>query len=77
MVWDNPFDYNIDLCVETEEGDTIYLMVNGKNIGFNSRALTEDELQFLSHVHLMSKFQWNPKTVHLGEVRADALRQII
>ena len=27
IVWDNPFDSNIEICVETEDGDTIDLIV--------------------------------------------------
>ena len=32
MVWDNPFDSNGELCIETEDGDTIYLISNGTNL---------------------------------------------
>ena len=66
MVWDNPFDSNRELCVETEDGNTIDIMENCTNIGFDSRAPTEYELQSLPHVHLKSKFQRNPETVQLG-----------
>ena len=52
MVWYNPFDSNRELCVETENGDTIDLIANGTKIGFDSRAPTENELQSLPHVHL-------------------------
>ena len=45
MVWDNPFDLNRKLCVETEDGDTIDLIENGTNIGFDSITPTEHELQ--------------------------------
>ena len=44
MVWDKKIDLNRELCVETENGDTIDLIANGTNVGFNSRALTEHEL---------------------------------
>ena len=44
MVWDNPFDSNRELCVETEDGNTIGLIENGTRIGFYSIAPTEHEL---------------------------------
>ena len=74
MVWDNTFDSNRELCVETEDGDTIYITANGAKFGFDSRAPTEHELQLLPHVHLTSKFQWNPDTVQLEEVRANTFK---
>ena len=74
MVWDNTFDSNKELCVETEDGDTIYITANGAKFGFDSRAPTEHELQLLPHVHLTSKFQWNPDTVQLEEVRANTFK---
>ena len=56
MVWDNYFDSNGEICLEIEGGDTIDLIKNGTNIGFNSIATTEHELQLLPHVNLTSKF---------------------
>ena len=50
MGWDNPFDSNRDLCVETEDGDIIDIIANDMNIGFDSRAPTEHELKSLPHV---------------------------
>ena len=74
MVWNNPFDSNRELRVETEDGETIDLIENGKNIGFNSRTQTEHELQSMIHVRLTSNFQWNLEKFHIGEVRADAFK---
>ena len=73
MFWGKYYDSNKELCVETEFCETIDLIANGTNIGFDSRAPTEHELQLLPHVHLKSKFQLNSETVHLGKVRSDAL----
>ena len=67
-----PFDFNREICIETENGNTIYLIVNVTKIGFDSRAPTEHELQSLPHVHLTSEFKWNSDTVHIVEVRAYA-----
>ena len=44
MVWDKKIDLNRELCVETENVNTIDIIANGTNVGFNSRALTEHEL---------------------------------
>ena len=74
MVWDNPFDSNRKLWVETEDGDTIDIINNGTNVGLDSRAPTEHEFQSLPHVQLTSKFQWNPDMVQLGEVRAGTFK---
>ena len=41
MVWDNPFDSNRELCVETEYAKTIYLIANGTEIGLDLIAPTE------------------------------------
>ena len=71
MFWDNSFDSNRELSVKTEYGDTIYLVAIGIKIAFDSIAPTEHKLQSLPYVHLTSKFQWNPKTVQLGEVRSN------
>ena len=43
MIWYNTFDLNRELCVETEDGNTIYLIANYTNIIFDSRAPTEHE----------------------------------
>ena len=75
MVWDNHFDSNRELCAETEDGKIIDLIVNVTKIGFDSRAPTDHEFQSLPHVHLISKFQWNPKTVQLGEVIDDVFKE--
>ena len=40
-----PFDSNREPCVETEGGNTIDLIANGTNIGFDSRTPTENEFQ--------------------------------
>ena len=74
MVWNNPFDSNRELRVETEVGETIDLIANGKNIGFNSRTQTEHKLQSMLHVRLISNFQWNLEKFQIGEVRADAFK---
>ena len=74
MVWYNPFDSNREIFVETEDGDTIDIIANGTKIGFDSRAPTDHELQSLPHVHLTSKFQWNPNTVQPGEVISGAYK---
>ena len=74
MVWDNPFDSNRELFVETEDGNTIYLIENCTKIGFNSIAPTDHELQSLLYVHLTSNFQWNPEAVQPGEVRDNDIR---
>ena len=72
MIWDNPFDSNIEVCIETEGVYKIDLIANGTKIEFNSISPTEPELKLLPHVHIIQKFQWNPKTVQLVEVRSDA-----
>ena len=74
MVWDNPFDSNREICVETEDGKTIDLLANGTDIRPDQRVPNEHELQSLPHVHLTSKFQWNPDTAQIGEVRDDAFK---
>ena len=55
MVWDKPFDSKRLLCVETGDGDTIYILANGIKVGFDSRAPTDHKLKSLPHVHLTSK----------------------
>ena len=75
LVWNNPFDSNKELRVETEDSNTIYLIENGTKIGFYSISLTNHELQLLNHVQLTSKFHWNPDRVNIGEVRDDHIKE--
>ena len=42
MVWDKPFYYNIEIYVETEYGNKIYLIANGIDIEFDSIAPTDN-----------------------------------
>ena len=68
----NSFDSNREMCVKTEDGDTINLISNGTNIVLYSISSTEHEFQLLPRVQLTSKFQWNPDMFQLGEVRFNA-----
>ena len=77
MVWDKPFDSTRQLFVETENGNTIYILADGIKVGLDSRAPTDHKLQSLPHVHLTSKIQWNPETVQLGEVRYNSFGKFI
>ena len=49
MVWDNPFDLYRDLCIETDDVNTIDLTPDGTKIGFGSHVLTDKELRTILH----------------------------
>ena len=68
MVWDNPFDPYRDLCIETGNVNTIYLIPDGTRIGFSSYVSTDKELRTLPHIEVTSGSEWNPNTVKLGKV---------
>ena len=68
MVWDNPFDENRDLCLETYEGDTCDLIPDDTNIGFSSHVLTEEDIRTVLHIKVTSGSECNPNTVKLCKV---------
>ena len=71
MVWYNPFDPYRYLCIETVDGNTIYMTPDGTNIGFSSHVPTDEKLRTLSHIEVTSGSEWNPHTVKLGKVSMD------
>ena len=50
MVWDNPFDPYRYLCIETGDGNTIDLILDGTKIGFSSHVPTDEELRTIPHI---------------------------
>ena len=71
MVWDNPFDLYRDLCIETGDGNKIYLTPERTKIGFRSHVPTDEVLRTLLHIEVTSGSEWNPNTVKLGKVSMD------
>ena len=71
MVWDNPFEPYRDLCIEMDDGNTIYLTPDGTKIGFSSYVTTNKELRTLPHIEVTSGSEWNTNTVKLGKVSMD------
>ena len=71
MVWDNPFDPYMDLCIETGDGNTIDLTPDGTKIVFSSHVPTDEEFRALLHIEVTSGLEWNPNTVKLGKVSMD------
>ena len=43
MVWDNPFDPYTNLCIKTDNGNTIDMTPHGTKIGFSSHVPTNEE----------------------------------
>ena len=54
IVWDNPLDTNMDICLETCEGNKIYFIPDGTNIGFSLHVPTEEELRNLPYIEVTS-----------------------
>ena len=68
MVWDNLFDSNKYICLETCEGDTIDLIPDQIKIGFIWHVLIKEDLRTLPYIKVTSGLEWNPKTVKHGKV---------
>ena len=66
--WDNPFDPNHSLCIETSCGVIIPLSLKGTKLSFNSRVPSTHELNTCYHIDMTSINEWNPRTVQLGAV---------
>ena len=66
--WDNPFDTNHGLSIDTPCGLVIPLVAKGTKIAFRSRVPTRDELRSCIHIEMTSRREWNPHSVVLGEV---------
>ena len=71
IVWDNPFDPYMDLCIKTGNGNMIDMTLDGTNIGFSSYVPTDEEIRALPHIEVTSGSEWNPNTVKLGKVSMD------
>ena len=54
MVWDNNFDPNMDICLDTCEGYTIDLIPDGTSIGSSLHVPMEEELMEISHIEVIS-----------------------
>ena len=54
IVWDNIFDPNWDICLDTCERDTVDFILNRMNIGFSSHVPTEEELMTFFHIKVTS-----------------------
>ena len=67
MVWDNSFDLSIELCVETKGDNTIDPTVNGKNVGFYSKAPTDHEFH--------QSFSGTPRRFSLEKLEPAPVRQ--
>ena len=65
--WDNPYDENHNLCIETKELD-IPLRFIGTKLIFKSRVPTMQELANCTHIDMTSSHDWNPGSVELKEV---------
>ena len=61
----------MDICIETGNGNTIDLKLDGTKIGFSSHVPTDEELITLLHIEVTSGSEWNPNTVKLGKVSMD------
>ena len=67
-IWDNHVDLYRELCIETDDGKTIYMTPDGTNIRFSSQVPTNEKLITLPHIEVISVSEWNPSTVKLGKV---------
>ena len=66
--WDNPFDTNHELSIDTPCGLVIPLIAKGTKIAFQSRVPTREELRSCTHIEMTSRREWNPHSVVLGEI---------
>ena len=71
MVWDNPFDPYMDLCIETGDSNTIYLTPDRTKIGFSLHVPTDEELRTLPHIEVTLGSEWNTNTVKPGKMLMD------
>ena len=69
--WDNPYDENHQLSIDTPCGLFMPLMSKGTKIYFNSRVPTRYELENCAHIDMTSKTEWNPHSMTLGECRTE------
>ena len=63
MVWDNTFNPTMHICLETCEGGTIDIILDGTIIGFSLHVPTKEELRTLPHIEVTSSSEWNLNTV--------------
>ena len=67
--WDNPYDNDHDLAIETADGIDIPLVYNGTKLAFQTHAPSDNELENLERIILTSKSPWDPHNVSLGKVK--------
>ena len=67
-LWDNPFDAQRPLGIETDQL-FIPFETSGTKVQFQCRAPTSFELEECPHIELTSKVPWNPNTVQLSTVQ--------
>ena len=67
-LWDNPFDRNHNLEIDTGDGLVIPLRFHGTKLRFQSRVPTSSELNNCSHISMTSQREWNPTQIALGEI---------
>ena len=65
--WDNPYDNERDLCIDTGDGLIIPLQFKGTKLITNTRVPTPSELSHCQHIHMTSRTPWEPQVVQLGE----------
>jgi hypothetical protein len=62
--WDNPYDKERGLCIETSDV-RVPLLSKGTKIYFETRVPTEWELNNCVHIDMTSRREWNPTSVNM------------
>lgn len=66
--WDNPYDKDHNLAIETIDGVGISMIYNGSKLAFQTHAPSDDELASLERITLTPKSPWGPHNVRLGKM---------
>lgn len=67
-LWDNPYDHERGLSIQTNGGLEIPLNFEGTKLRFQTRVPTLLELDTCEHIELTDAQPWEPHTVTLGKV---------
>ena len=65
--WDNPYDPNRQLQIDVNDEVSIGMRTLGTKILFESMSPTDQELRECPHIEIISKSEWNPGTITLGQ----------
>ena len=72
--WDNPFDKERGLTINTNDDVAIPLRTRGTKIFFNSWAPSQKELETCPRIQMTSRIPWNPGKVTLNEISSENVK---